>query len=85
MKPRHADALALVVWYQMTAPYSYHVRGTVTDLHLLFPAVVVHRDTAAPLSRWRVGPTFATQKECEAARDPFEQCVATDDPRLKGN
>jgi hypothetical protein len=69
MSPRHA-ALALVVWYLITPPIP--------------AAQAIHRDTAAPLSRWRVVKTFPTEKECDAHRGrKWERCVSADDPRLK--
>jgi hypothetical protein len=48
-------------------------------------AVVEQRaNSAAPLSRWTIVATFPTQKECEAHRaNPWERCIASDDPRLK--
>jgi hypothetical protein len=71
---RHAAALALVGWYLMRPPLP-HLNAHATNT-----------DTAASLSRWVVVGTFPTQKECEAHRaNPWDQCVANDDPRLKGN
>jgi len=67
-----AAALALVGWYLMRPPLP-HLKAHAT-----------RTDTAAPLSRWTIIGTFATQKECEAHQaNPWDQCVATDDPRLK--
>ena len=72
MKPRHAAALALVGWYLMRPPLP-HLNAHAT-----------HTDTAASLSRWIAVKTFPTQKECEAHRaNPWDQCISTDDPRLK--
>jgi hypothetical protein len=72
MKARHAAALALVVWYLMRPPLP----------HLSTHAV--HKDTAATLRGWKMVRSFPTQKECEAHRaNPWELCVASDDPRLK--
>jgi hypothetical protein len=73
MKLSHAAALALVVWYPMRPPLPH-----------LNPNAI-HTDSAAPLSRWTIVATFPTQKECDAHRgpNPWERCVASDDPRLK--
>lgn len=73
MKPRYAAALALVVWYLMQPPLPH------LDAHAF------HAEPAAPLARWIIVETFPTQKECEARRgNPWDLCVASDDPRLKG-
>jgi hypothetical protein len=72
MHLRHVAALALVSWYLMTPPLP----------HLKPPTV--HKDTAAALRGWKRVRSFPTQKECEAYRaNPWERCVASDDPRLK--
>jgi hypothetical protein len=73
MKPRHAAALALVVWYLLHPPLP----------HLNPHASRV--DPAAPLARWTIVKTFPTQKECDTHRgaNPWERCIAFDDPRLK--
>jgi len=72
MKPRYAATLALVVWYLMRPPLPH------------LNAHAIHTDTAAPVSRWIVVRTFPTQKECEAHRsNPWDRCLASDDPRLK--
>jgi hypothetical protein len=56
MKLRHPATLALVVWYLMRPPLP----------HLNAHSIRV--DPAAPLARWKIAGTFATQKECEAGR-----------------
>jgi hypothetical protein len=72
MKPRHAAALALVVWYLMQPPLPH------LNTH------AVHKDTAAALRGWKMVRSFPTQKECEAHRaNPWERSIASDDPRLK--
>ena len=72
VKPRDAAALALVSWYLMTPPLP----------HLKPPAV--HKDTDAALRGWKMVKSFPSQKECEAHRvNPWERCIASDDPRLK--
>jgi hypothetical protein len=73
MKPHYAAALALVVWYLLHPPLP----------HLNPHASRV--DPAAPLARWTIVKTFPTQKGCDAHRgaNPWERCIASDDPRLK--
>ncbi len=72
MKPSHAAAFALVVWYLMRPPLPH-----------LNPHAV-HKDTAGALRGWKRVGSFPTQKECEAHRaNPWERCVASDDQRLK--
>ena len=75
MTPRHAAAFALVGWYLMRPPLPH------LNTH------AVHKDSAAALRGWKKDRSFPTQKECEAGRGvaapPWEQCVASDDPRLK--
>ena len=56
----------------------------------------IHPDTTAPLSQWMIRKTFPTQNESEGARmesgrsdipspkNPWERCVSTDDPSVKG-
>jgi hypothetical protein len=73
MNLRHATALALVGWYLMRPPLPRHNPDA------------THTGTVASLAGWVVVGTFPTQKECEAHRaNPWDQCIATDDPRLKG-
>jgi len=72
MCPRQVGALALVVWYLMQPPVPH-----------LNPHAV-HKDSAAALRGWKMVKSFPTQKECEAHRaNPWERCVASDDPSLK--
>src|ERR1700736_5088189 len=77
MKLQHAATVALVGWCLMRAPLLL--------LRVSHNAQAIHADTAAPLSWWITVETFPTLKECDAHRGaiPWEQCVATDDPRLK--
>jgi hypothetical protein len=88
MKPRPAAALALVGWYLMTAPVKN-----------IGPFIQIERK--APMSQWDRGEQFDTKKQREAARSEYlaypptplrnmkdsllAECVASDDPRLKGN
>ena len=85
MKPAHAAALALVVWYLMLPPSKTPKPDVPTLLAPIFFA-----DVSAPLSRWTKLGAFPTQQKCEAhraaeprARRPVEQCARDDDPRLK--
>ena len=77
MKLSHAATVALVGWCLMRAPLLL--------LRVSHDAQAIHADTAAPLSRWIAVGTFPTQKECDAHRgaNPWERCIASDDPRLK--
>lgn len=73
MRPRHATALALVVWYLMRPPLPHLNAKTIRRV-----------DPAAPLARWIVVKIFPAQKECDSHRaNPWERCIASDDPRLK--
>jgi hypothetical protein len=49
MKPLHASALAVVIWYLMIPPIG-------ADNKI---------DPHAPLSQWRKGVSFQSQKECD--------------------
>ena len=72
MCPRQVGALALVVWHLMQPPVPH------LNTH------AVHKDSAAALRGWKRVRNFPTRKECEAHRaNPWERCVASDDPRLK--
>jgi hypothetical protein len=92
MKPRHAAALALVVWYMMVPP----VRGA--------PGEILGH---APLSQWEVYSWYDSRAECEksipsdrdiqenmkqcsngdcainTALPGYGRCIAGNDPRLK--
>ena len=72
MKPRHSAELALVVWYLMQPPLPH------LSAHPTTPRI------GAGHSGWTIAKTFPTQKKCEALRrNPWNRCVASDDPRLK--
>jgi hypothetical protein len=89
MKPRHAVAFALVGWYLMVPPTkdANHI-----DPSVPLPRWVVLRafDTAAcndaqDQLRYRVSRLnlqIPVASASEAAE--FSQCIASDDPRLKG-
>jgi hypothetical protein len=87
MTPRHAGALALVVWYLMFPPIDPSSRfdPTVTTQQL---------DLKAPLHEWWIGDTFSTFDQCKAAvasmklkRGNFwfgkDQCFSSEDSRLQ--
>jgi hypothetical protein len=77
MKPRHAAALALVVWYLMTPPALPHDPERV--------------DESAPLSQWDVQTKVDSRDQCDAERTRLTgtplgrvaKCIASDDLRLK--
>jgi hypothetical protein len=83
VKPRHAAALALVVWYLMVPPDSAKAPH--------------YADTEAPLARWTGREDyFDTLKSCEKTLAELQnnerdkeliwassKCIASDDPRLK--
>jgi hypothetical protein len=89
MNLHHAAALALVGWYLMVPPRNPHpfIKGDYTD-------------TAAPLSKWAHLASSDSAKECEARKSDYlktvaqvpslaqaaleAECIASDDPRLKG-
>jgi hypothetical protein len=72
MKPRYAAAFALVVWYLLRPPLP-HLNAHATHTH-----------PTAPLSGWIAVGTFPTHKQCEAHRaNPWDRCLASNDPRLK--
>ena len=99
MKARHAAALALVGWYLMTPPQSLDMSGvTRENAKTEIPKRVkayAWLFAASPLSIWKTKNFFDTAEECKhqknldvEADSPdyiFEKCIATDDPRLKGN
>ena len=72
MKLRQATALTLVGWCLMRPPLPH------------LNAHAIHVAAAAPLSGWVIVRTLPTERECEAQRaNPWDQCIATDDPRLE--
>ena|ERR1700693_2704273 len=67
-----AAQLALVVWYLVRPPLPH------------LNAHAIHTDT---LPQWIAVSAFPTQTTCEARRgaaSPWDRCIASDDPRLKG-
>jgi hypothetical protein len=73
MKPRYAAALAFVVCYLMQPPLPQ------LNAHPTTPRIA-----AGPFSGWTIVDTFPTRKKCESRRsNPWDRCVASDDPRLK--
>jgi|SRR5580692_6762514 hypothetical protein len=106
MKPRHAAALALVVWWLMTPPFTgVGPNPREASLDRAIP------DPEAPLSKWLWSGSFESVDACQheqqkqvadaqkrelnlpvAERDGevvkdflLGECIAIDDPRLKGN
>lgn len=88
MNPRHAAALALVGWYLMMPPH--------TETKVLFNAPLKDWvsqgafDSAEECDNTRVQAKhimLANSSLTDDERKAVEraQCVATDDPRLKGN
>jgi hypothetical protein len=73
MCPRQVGALALVVWYLMQPP--------LPDLN----THAVHKTAPQLCGDGRgLEASLPTRKECEAHRaNPWERCIASDDPRLK--
>ena len=96
MTPRHAAALALVVWYLIGPP----VRQPKNE--------GIYLDDHADYPQWKVQGAFSDYDKCEAFREQFKQlfeqeiaegrkkpnawhqqvidaeCFASDDPRIKG-
>jgi hypothetical protein len=81
MNPRHAGPLALVGWYPMAPPRTSDV-GPLTF------------DESAPLSKWKAVGSYDSASDCnEGKKQEFlqwtaslleaQQCIASDDPRLK--
>jgi hypothetical protein len=84
---RYAAALALFGWYLLVPPQTR-----------TWWIGAQRYDDTAPLSRWTIERSFDKAELCEAARRAPQQqagdaesgmgqavCVATDDPRLRGN
>ena len=85
MKPRHAAALALVGEYVMQPPTHRVNSQTIFE-------------DSAPLTSWRQMYSYDVAKQCQdeighlqtfppvaAVHGDHARCVASDDPRLKGN
>ncbi len=73
MKPRHAAALALVGWYLMVPPIQ---NGRPND--------------QAPFSKWVIEHIYDSADRCDYVMRKLRpriicECIASDDPRLKGN
>jgi len=83
---RHAAALALMGWYLMVPPTHRTTHGVAWDDNL-------------PLNLWRHVFSYDMAKECQAQIEhmqsslakmaeemgaEFARCIASDDPRLKG-
>ena len=87
MKLRHTAAVALMGWYLFVPPQTR-----------TWWIGAERYDDAAPLNKWTIERSFDKAEGCEAARLATEQqagdaairmshavCVASDDPRLRGN
>ena len=97
MKPRHAAALALVGWYLMVPQIQsekQNLIGPFTESHEPdFPNwhQVGSYDTAAECEAARAQLPATLIYDHPVAKDTlavvakFAQCIAPDDPRLKGN
>jgi hypothetical protein len=86
VKPRHAAALALVVWYLMTQPAAKMIpyRHCPRCFHGWAARTFVNQPSKPPPG-WLIVKTFPTRGECEAQlrANPRDRCIASDDPRLK--
>jgi hypothetical protein len=98
MKPRHAAALALVGWYLMIPPINRTTGQAETFAPLssgLWTMVEAYDTAEACEKSKRIMMDIVSHpdkhkdldKDIEKARSmaPFVKCIATDDPRLKGN
>jgi hypothetical protein len=64
MKPRHAAALAIAAWYLMIPPINAHNK---VDAH-------------APMSKWKKGVSFDSEKECdESLQDAIANPMTPDE------
>jgi hypothetical protein len=88
MNLRHAAAIALVGWYLMMPPI------TSFDLHAPLSEweTIGRYDSANVCSKWqryerRLAQNYLARNPDHPVATPFAngQCVASDDPRLKGN
>jgi hypothetical protein len=95
MKPRHAAALALVGWYLMLAPWEGN-RIANTDAPLSEWTINYSFDSAADCEAmrqskidmgWKILSRMDATPVERGTADIFlyQKCIATDDPRLKGN
>ena len=95
MKPRHAAALALVGWYLMVPP----MEGDHTNPSAPFSRWRMTAGSFDAASECRKALDDSTRDAIKALKDPHilpftreaslqfldAACVASDDPRLKGN
>ena len=88
MTLRHAAALALVGWYLMSPPFDASLKKPDLDAPLAKWSQIGSFDTAQECN----GQEAYNLKQAHAARvtgllletDEAAQCIASDDPRLKG-
>ena len=92
MKPRHAAALALVLWYLMAPPVSGIATG-LEPLHWWFQIGSFDSLNECRQARRMMIDRFMNDLEKDyrdaaavQGMDAFyySECIATDDPRLKG-
>jgi hypothetical protein len=87
MKLRHAAALAIVGWYLMIPPRTAHDHVTFDDHAPLASWFVFSAHDAAHECE---GAKFLNREAHKQSGDPMKaaldsaQCIAIDDPRLKG-
>ena len=96
MNPRHAAALALVGWYLITPPLSSDGKRVVGYAPLSGWSIGQSFDSATECEHARIEQVTSARYVAEKARDPdpsnsvlvldasLGKCVATNDPRLKG-
>jgi len=91
MKLRHAVALALVGWYLMCPPIRPGCSPSEMKLRSLLgksPCAARTPDYEAPIDQWQtVLAEFDSILKCQTGEQTSQdgcECVATDDPRLKG-
>ncbi len=94
MNPRHTAALALVGWYLMTPPFASGPTGFDANAPLSRWPISQAFDTASECNADRTGVIQVSAGVARAVSDPTaqrhlklwlaSQCIATDDPRLKG-
>jgi hypothetical protein len=80
MKPRHAAALALVVWYVLVPPFEEPQDPRSSEPQFI---------QQAPLYEWLIIETYDNESNCKGELtmiqgDYHQRCVSSDDPRIKG-
>jgi hypothetical protein len=93
MRPRHAAALALVVWYVICpprrSPCGWAVRTLGEALGRPGTCEKYAYDYEAPVIEWVRYEQYGTEAECNhgigSTSEVTCKCIASDDPLLKGN